>query len=79
MDDPALREGLPLKQEAWQPYLDTAVAAFRMTCGVAKPETQMWTHFCYSDFEDILPAIDAMDGAAPPPSTHLEMGAHAEP
>ena len=34
-----------------------------MTCGVAKPETQMWTHFCYSDFEDILPAIDAMDGA----------------
>lgn len=63
MDDPALREGLPLKKEAWQPYLDTAVAAFRMTCGVAKPETQMWTHFCYSDFEDIMGAIDAMDGA----------------
>eukprot|EP00892_Ulva_mutabilis_P010097 jgi/Ulvmu1/745/UM010_0118.1 len=61
VDDPALREGMPLKQEAWQPYLDTAVAAFRMACGVAKPETQMWTHFCYSDFDDIMPAIEAMD------------------
>ena len=47
VDEPALREGLPLKQERWQRYLDWAVAAFRVTCAVARPETQITTHLCY--------------------------------
>ena len=57
----ALREGLPLRRAARQAYLDWAVEAFRLaTAGVAD-ETQIHTHMCYSDFQDILPAIAAMD------------------
>jgi 5-methyltetrahydropteroyltriglutamate--homocysteine methyltransferase len=63
VDEPALREGLPLKTEQWQSYLEWAVDAFRLTCAVAAPETQIVTHLCYSQFEDILPAIDRLDGA----------------
>lgn len=60
MDDPALREGLPLKQERWAQYLEWAVQAFRLATAVAKPEVQIVTHLCYSDFNDILEAIDGM-------------------
>ncbi|KAG2493151.1 hypothetical protein HYH03_008575 [Edaphochlamys debaryana] len=61
VDEPALREGLPLKRCLWAPYLAWAVDAFRLATAVAAPGTQVVTHLCYSDFEDILPAIDAMD------------------
>ncbi|MBV8656776.1 MAG: 5-methyltetrahydropteroyltriglutamate--homocysteine S-methyltransferase [Burkholderiales bacterium] len=61
IDEPAFREGLPLREADWETYLDWAVAAFRLTASGARPETQVHTHMCYSDFEDILPAIAAMD------------------
>ena len=63
VDEPALREGLPLKREQWESYLEWAVDSFRLTCAVAAPETQIVTHLCYSEFADILPAIDRLDGA----------------
>lgn len=62
VDEPALREGLPLKMCRWEAYLDWATAAFRLATTVAAPSTQIVTHLCYSEFEDILPAIDALDG-----------------
>lgn len=61
VDEPALREGLPLKKERWDAYLEWAVDAFRLCCGVAAPATQVVTHLCYSSFEDIMGAIDRMD------------------
>ncbi|KAF8070897.1 5-methyltetrahydropteroyltriglutamate--homocysteine methyltransferase [Scenedesmus sp. PABB004] len=61
VDEPALREGLPLKHDRWEGYLGWAVDAFRLCTGVAAPGVQVVTHLCYSDFEDILPAVDAMD------------------
>ncbi|GFH22837.1 cobalamin-independent methionine synthase, partial [Haematococcus lacustris] len=61
VDEPALREGLPLKAERWEGYLGWAVDAFRLTTAVAAPATQIVTHLCYSDFQDIMAAIDAMD------------------
>lgn len=61
IDEAALREGLPLRQAHRQAYLDWAVRAFRITaCGV-KDETQIHTHMCYSEFNDIIDAIAAMD------------------
>ena len=54
MDEPALREGLPLKQERWQSYLDWAVKSFRLATAVAQNATQVVTHLCYSEFADIL-------------------------
>lgn len=54
VDEPALREGLPLKQERWQSYLDWAVKSFRLATAVAKNHTQIVTHLCYSEFADIL-------------------------
>jgi 5-methyltetrahydropteroyltriglutamate--homocysteine methyltransferase len=61
IDEAALREGLPLQKAAWQHYLDWAVRAFRVTASVADDHTQIHTHMCYSEFNDILPAIAAMD------------------
>ena len=61
VDEPALREGLPLKEGNWQSYLDWAVKAFRLATSGVKPETQIVTHLCYSDFEDIMKAIDDLD------------------
>ncbi|ANG63683.1 5-methyltetrahydropteroyltriglutamate--homocysteine S-methyltransferase [Marinobacterium aestuarii] len=61
IDEPAIREGLPLKRSEWDHYLDWAVYAFRVSaCGVA-PETQIHTHMCYSEFNGIIEAIAAMD------------------
>ncbi|KAK9846062.1 hypothetical protein WJX84_008883 [Apatococcus fuscideae] len=61
VDEPALREGLPLKTDRWQPYLAWAVEAFRLSTAVAQNHTQIVTHLCYSDFADILEAIDGLD------------------
>ncbi len=61
VDEPALREGLPLRREAWDGYLEWAVNAFRLTTGGVGPETQIHTHMCYSEFNDIIEHIAAMD------------------
>lgn len=61
VDEPALREGLPLKKARWDSYLKWAVDAFRLSTAVAAPHTQVVTHLCYSDFQDILGAIDGLD------------------
>ncbi len=61
VDEPALREGLPLKKKYKKAYLKWAVNAFRLAVSVVRPETQIHTHMCYSDFNDIIDAISAMD------------------
>jgi 5-methyltetrahydropteroyltriglutamate--homocysteine methyltransferase len=61
IDEPGFREGLPLRQSERPPYLAWAVRAFRIAAAGAAPETQIHTHMCYAEFEDILPAIAAMD------------------
>ncbi|WP_163577690.1 5-methyltetrahydropteroyltriglutamate--homocysteine S-methyltransferase [Halomonas faecis] len=61
IDEPALREGLPLRQAEWQGYLDWAVACFRLAASVADDATQIHTHMCYSEFNDIIAAIAALD------------------
>lgn len=60
--DGALREKLPLRKSDWYTeYLDFAIPAFRLTHSGVKAETQIHTHMCYSEFTDIIPAIDDMD------------------
>jgi 5-methyltetrahydropteroyltriglutamate--homocysteine methyltransferase len=61
IDEPAFREGLPLRQKDWGTYLAWAVEAFKLAAAGASAHTQIHTHMCYSDFEDILPAIAALD------------------
>ena len=61
IDEPALREGLPLQKTAWAQYLAWAVRAFKLSASVARDDTQIHTHMCYAEFNDILPAIAAMD------------------
>ncbi|GGI53164.1 5-methyltetrahydropteroyltriglutamate--homocysteine S-methyltransferase [Oxalicibacterium solurbis] len=61
IDEPAFREGLPLKAADWPHYLDWAVRAFRITASGVRDDTQIHTHMCYSEFNDILPWIAAMD------------------
>jgi 5-methyltetrahydropteroyltriglutamate--homocysteine methyltransferase len=61
IDEPALREGLPLRRAEWQAYLDWAVRAFRLSASGVQPQTQIHTHMCYSEFNDIIDAIEAMD------------------
>ena len=62
IDEAALREKLPLRKSDWNTeYLDFAIPAFRLTASGVKPETQIHTHMCYSEFTDIIPAIDDMD------------------
>ncbi|HWT71703.1 MAG TPA: 5-methyltetrahydropteroyltriglutamate--homocysteine S-methyltransferase [Oxalicibacterium sp.] len=61
IDEPAFREGLPLKAADWPHYLDWAVKAFRLSASGVQDETQIHTHMCYSEFNDILPWIAAMD------------------
>lgn len=61
IDEAALREGLPLRKENWQGYLNWAVRAFRLTASIANNETQIHTHMCYSDFNDIIQSIADMD------------------
>ncbi|RZT39059.1 5-methyltetrahydropteroyltriglutamate--homocysteine S-methyltransferase [Cupriavidus agavae] len=61
IDEPALREGLPLRRADWDAYLGWAVQAFRLSASGVRDETQIHTHMCYAEFNDILPAIAAMD------------------
>lgn len=62
IDEAALREKLPLRKSDWYTeYLDFAIPAFRLTHSGVKAETQIHTHMCYSEFKDIIPAIDDMD------------------
>lgn len=61
IDEAALREGLPLRKRDWQAYLDWAVDCFRLSAAGVEDTTQIHTHMCYSEFNDILPAIGAMD------------------
>jgi 5-methyltetrahydropteroyltriglutamate--homocysteine methyltransferase len=61
IDEAALREGLPLRQSEWKAYLDWAVDAFRLCSSGVRDETQIHTHMCYSEFNDIIDAIGAMD------------------
>ncbi|EGV05017.1 5-methyltetrahydropteroyltriglutamate--homocysteine S-methyltransferase [Haemophilus pittmaniae HK 85] len=61
IDEPAIREGLPLKRADWDTYLQWAGEAFRLSSMGAQDDTQIHTHMCYSEFNDILPAIAALD------------------
>ena len=61
IDEPALREGLPLRRALWRDYLDWAARAFRIAASGIADTTQLHTHMCYAEFNDILPAIAAMD------------------
>jgi 5-methyltetrahydropteroyltriglutamate--homocysteine methyltransferase len=61
VDEPAMREGLPLKQTRWNEYLTWATDAFRLSTAVAKPQTQVHTHMCYSQFGDIMESIKQLD------------------
>ncbi len=61
IDEAALREGLPLRRAQWQEYLDWAVTSFRITANDVEDETQIHTHMCYSEFNDIIASIADMD------------------
>ncbi|MNJ35556.1 5-methyltetrahydropteroyltriglutamate--homocysteine S-methyltransferase [Paenibacillus bouchesdurhonensis] len=61
VDEPALREGLPLKREDWNKYLDWSVKAFRVTTSTIRDTTQIHTHMCYCEFHDIIDSIRALD------------------
>jgi 5-methyltetrahydropteroyltriglutamate--homocysteine methyltransferase len=61
VDEAALREGLPLKEEKTEDYLNTAVYAFKLATSSVNDDTQIHTHMCYSNFDDIIHAIDALD------------------
>jgi 5-methyltetrahydropteroyltriglutamate--homocysteine methyltransferase len=61
IDEAALREDLPLRQSQWQAYLDWAVESFRITANGVEDRTQIHTHMCYSEFNDIIAAIAGMD------------------
>ncbi|OAF19649.1 5-methyltetrahydropteroyltriglutamate--homocysteine S-methyltransferase [Bradyrhizobium neotropicale] len=61
IDEAALREGLPLRKSEWKIYLDWAVDSFRICSSGVRDETQIHTHMCYSEFNDIIDAIGAMD------------------
>ncbi len=61
IDEAALREGLPLRKAQWKTYLDWAVESFRITANGVKDETQIHTHMCYSEFNDIIASIADMD------------------
>lgn len=64
IDEPAIREGLPLRQREWKNYLDWAVECFRISASAVADSTQIHTHMCYSEFNDIIEAVGAMDADA---------------
>ena len=61
VDEPAIREGLPLRRAQWRSYLDWAVESFRISTGGVRDATQIHTHMCYSEFNDIIHSVAAMD------------------
>jgi len=64
IDEPALREGAPLRKAEWPAYLDWSVNAFRLSTAGVKDETQIHTHMCYSEFNDVIKVIERMDADA---------------
>ncbi|MDR3532981.1 MAG: 5-methyltetrahydropteroyltriglutamate--homocysteine S-methyltransferase, partial [Rhodopila sp.] len=64
VDEPAFREGLPLRHADWAAYLEWAVACFRLSTCSVRDDTSIHTHMCYSEFNDIMPAIADMDADA---------------
>ena len=61
VDEPAIREGLPLRRDRWDEYLDSTVYCFRVATGGVRDATQVHTHMCYSEFRDIMDHVSAMD------------------
>ncbi|MEF9672798.1 hypothetical protein QNM99_13070 [Pseudomonas sp. PCH446] len=61
IDEAAFREGLPLRRAQWPHYLDWATEAFRLCASGVRDETQIHTHMCYSEFNDVIESIAAMD------------------
>ncbi|OBU66070.1 5-methyltetrahydropteroyltriglutamate--homocysteine S-methyltransferase [Stenotrophomonas maltophilia] len=61
VDEPAIREGLPLRRAQWRSYLDWAVESFRISTSGVRDATQIHTHMCYSEFNDIIHSVAAMD------------------
>jgi 5-methyltetrahydropteroyltriglutamate--homocysteine methyltransferase len=61
VDEPAIREGLPLRREGWDEYLGWAIEGFRIATGVVADTTQVHTHMCYSEFRDIMDHVSDMD------------------
>lgn len=61
IDEPAFREGLPLRRSDWEHYLDWAVKTFRLSASGVKDDTQIHTHMCYSEFNDIIESIANLD------------------
>jgi 5-methyltetrahydropteroyltriglutamate--homocysteine methyltransferase len=61
IDEPAIREGLPLRRVAWPVYLEWAIASFRLAASGVMDKTQIHTHMCYSEFNDIIESVAAMD------------------
>ena len=61
IDEPAIREGLPLRRADWAHYLDWAVTAYRLSASGVRDDTQIHTHMCYAEFNDIIGAIADMD------------------
>ena len=61
IDEPAIREAMPLKKSQWKEFLDWACESFRLSSTSAEDSTQIHTHMCYSEFNDILDAIASMD------------------
>ncbi|MEY0302862.1 5-methyltetrahydropteroyltriglutamate--homocysteine S-methyltransferase [Providencia manganoxydans] len=61
IDEPALREGLPLRKDEWAEYLNWAVDAFKLSAAIAEDDTQIHTHMCYCEFNDIMDSIAALD------------------
>lgn len=61
IDEPAIREGLPLKKSEQAEYLDWAVNAFKLSASSAQPQTQIHTHMCYSEFNEIIESVAALD------------------
>jgi len=61
VDEPALREGLPLKKEKWDSYLEDSILAFRLSTSTVQDTTQIHTHMCYCEFHEMIDAIRALD------------------
>jgi len=61
VDEPAFREGLPVKKSRWQEYLNWAEGAFKLATSVVEDQTQIHTHMCYAEFGDIIASIAALD------------------
>ena len=71
VDEPAIREGLPLRKADWDNYLKWAVDSFRLATSGVENDIQVHSHFCYSDFGDIFPSIQRLDADGQSFTRHL--------